>query len=399
MYSGSSPGSSISGKLRACGAVFACAGCFFTPLSTSLLGLFSILAALAWLLSGGLFDLPQILRNHRSTLCALALFCLMALAVSYSEAAPIQALETLKKYRELLLFPVIMGLFSLSPRYRAWAEYAFLAGCIVLMLVSYLMFFSLVPEERYGHSLVYHITHSFFMAILSFWVLHKALTNAPGRSLWLFIFLAAVVNIFYIAPGRTGMLVFCCLMLLFFYQKFSLGKWFLCMALFIAVMGGVYQSSDNFSGRVKEVINEVNHYQPGQSRTSIGQRFDWWNSSIALIKQKPLLGHGTGSFPLVHQKIIENTSVTATDNPHNEYLFICVQFGLIGLALFFCLIVFQLIEGARLDKSPRHLLQGVILAFLAGSLMNSLLFDSQQGHFYLFMSCALLAAGPQHSRK
>jgi O-antigen ligase len=72
---------------------------------------------------------------------------------------------------------------------------------------------------------------------------------------------------------------------------------------------------------------------------------------------------------------------------------------LIGLVLFFCLIVFQLIEGARLDKSPRYLLQGVILAFLAGSLMNSLLFDSQQGHFYLFMSCALLAAGPQHSRK
>jgi O-antigen ligase len=399
MHPGSLSGSSIGAKLRACGAVFACAGCFFTPLSTSLLGLFSVLAALAWLLSGGLFDLPQILRNHHSTLCALALFCLMALALSYSEAEPIQALDTLKKYRELLLLPVFMGLFSLSARYRTWAEYAFLSGCVVLMLVSYLMFFHLVPEERYGHSMVFHITHSFFMAILSFWTLHKALTRSSGRSIWLVIFLAAVINIFYIAPGRTGMFVFCCLMLLFFYQQFSLGKWLLCMMLFVAFIGVIYQSSDNFSGRVKEAIDEVNQYQPGQSRTSIGQRFDWWNSSIALIKQKPLLGHGTGSFPLVHQKIIENTSVAATDNPHNEYLLISVQFGLIGLGLFFCLILLQLIEANRLDKPPRCLLQGVILAILAGSMMNSLLFDSQQGHFYLFMSCALLAGGEPRRKR
>ncbi len=394
MDSGSSPGSSTAGKVRAAGAVLACTGCFFTPLSTSLLGLFSVLAALAWLLSGGLFDLPHILRKHRFTICALALFCLMALAMSYSLAAPLQALDTLKKYRELLLFPAIIGLFALSPRYRSWAEHAFLAGCAVLMLVSYLMFFNIVPEQRYGHSLVYHITHSFFMAVLSFWALHKALIRAPGRSIWLVIFLAAVINLFYIAPGRTGMFVFCGLMLLFFYQRFSLTKWLICLSLFCIAILVVYQTSDNFSGRIQEAVKEIHEYQPGKSRTSIGQRFDWWSTSIALIKEKPLLGHGTGSYPLAHRNITENTAIQATDNPHNEYLLIAVQFGLVGLLLFFGMVISQLIEAKKHPTLERHLLQGVILATLTGSLMNSLLFDSQQGHFYLFMVCALLAGGP-----
>jgi hypothetical protein len=40
------------------------------------------------------------------------------------------------------------------------------------------------------------------------------------------------------------------------------------------------------------------------------------------------------------------------------------------------------------------LLQGVILAIVSGSMVNSLLFDSQQGAFYLFMSAALMSTTP-----
>ena len=169
-------------------------------------------------------------------------------------------------------------------------------------------------------------------------------------------------------------------------------KWALAIVLFTGLLVLAYQTSDNFSERVKEAVSEISNYKPGQSRTSIGQRFDWWTVSVRLMKEKPLFGHGTGSYESAHRKAIRNSRIAPTDNPHNEYLFIGVQFGAVGLALFCLVIILQLQEAKGLGKKDRQLLHGVLLALLAGSIMNSLLFDSQQGHFYLFMSSALLAA-------
>ena len=365
--------------------------CFFTPLSTSLLGIFSILAAAAWLLCGGLADLTRVLHDHPSTIFALLLFALMGLGTIYTVAEPIQAFDTLRKYRELLLLPVIISLLSLSTRYAEMAENGFVAGCIVLMLISYGMALHIIPEDRYGHSLVFHITHNFFMAVLGFWALHRSVNSRQYRYFWIFIVLAVVVNIFYIAPGRTGMLVFICLILLFLYQRLSILQWLIGMLLLAGIVFLIYVSSDNFSGRIDEVILEIEQYEPGQSRTSIGQRFDWWQTSVALIKEKPLLGHGTGSFSVAHQRLSKNGAITPTDNPHNEFLLLTVQFGLVGLFLFAGLMLFQLIGCGYIPEKKKWLLQGVILALLSGSLINSLLFDSQQGHFYLFMSAALMS--------
>lgn len=379
-------------RLRSVGTVSLCLACFFTPLSTSLLGLFSILAAAAWILSGGLFDLPRLFRANPSCLVALLLFCLMAAAITYSPVAPIDGLATLRKYRELLLMPVVYSLLSLGSTQRHRAQLSFLAGCIILMAISYFSYFDLLDTKRYGYSLVYHIVHSFFMAVLAYWALHKSAAPGWRKYVWLIVCAAAVINLLYIAPGRTGMFVFCCLILLYLYQRLSLVKWALAIVLFTALLVTAYQTSDNFSGRVNEAVSEISNYKPGQSRTSIGQRFDWWTVSVRLMQEKPLFGYGTGSYESVHRKAIKNSRIAPTDNPHNEYLFIGVQFGAVGLVLFFLVIILQIQEAKGLGKKDRQLLHGVLLALLAGSIMNSLLFDSQQGHFYLFMSAALLAA-------
>lgn len=327
---------------------------------------------------------------------ALLLFCFMAAALTYSPVDPTDGFATLRKYRELLLMPVIFSLLSLGSVTRQRAQLSFLAGCIVLMAISYLGYFELFDTGRYGYSIVFHITHSFFMAVLGFWAMHKATAiswKSWKRYAWFAVCGAAVINLFYIAPGRTGMFVFCCLTLLYLYQRLSLLKWAVAIAIFLALLFGAYQTSNNFSVRVNEAINEIADYKPGKSRTSIGQRFDWWTISVQLVREKPLFGHGAGAYETAHNRAIKNSRITPTDNPHNEYLFIAAQFGLVGLALFLLMIGLQLQEAKRIGVRDRQLLHGVLLALLAGSLMNSLLFDSQQGHFYLFMSGALLATG------
>ena len=164
-----------------------CVACFFTPLSTSLTGIFSVMAVLLWIISGHFFSVSSTFKRYPTTIFSLTLFALMVFAIFYSPADPSEGVMILKKYRELLLLPIIVSLFMTSGTYRVLAEHCFLAGCILLMLISFGITLDILPDDRYGNSIVFHITHNFFMAVLSFWALHNSLgfKNIAGFG-WLF---------------------------------------------------------------------------------------------------------------------------------------------------------------------------------------------------------------------
>jgi O-antigen ligase len=363
--------------------------CFFIPFSTSLMGATATLAAVFWVLSGDIFSLPAVMKKNLPVSLALALFVLLIAAVAYSPVPLNDALAFLKKYRELLYFAIVVSLFRTNERAARLAEGSFIAGCVVLLITSYGIFFSIIPSERFGHSVVYHITHSLFMAVLAFWCLQRIFESRQYISLWLALFLLTTINLFYIAPGRTGMLVSIALIILTLCQRLSWKKSLAATILMSLVIGLTFFTSSNFSTRVNEAINEMRSYQAESSRTSLGMRFDWWRNSIDLIKQKPIFGHGTGSFKAVQEDLIKDSDTQSTDNPHNEYFLLAVQTGLVGLCLFIGLLVTQFITSFKLQTPRRYLLQGVVVAMAVGCLMNSFLFDSHPGHFYAIVSAIL----------
>jgi O-antigen ligase len=91
--------------------------------------------------------------------------------------------------------------------------------------------------------------------------------------------------------------------------------------------------------------------------------------------------------------LIAGSETQPTDNPHNEYLFITVQSGLVGGGLFIALLLSLLFHSARLPSPRRYLLQGVVVAMAVGCLMNSFLFDSHQGHFFAIIAAVLSLPG------
>lgn len=360
--------------------------CFFLPFFTSLMGVTAILAAVCWLLSGRVFSLPRLMIDNRMVCLAVALFLLLVAGLFYSPVPMAEALAGLKKYRELLFFAMVVSLMTGRDKAVQLAEDSFILGCIVLLLISYAMFFGIVPSQRYGYSVVYHITHNFFMAILAFWCLQRAFTSRQYVYLWLILFAATTANLFYVAPGRTGMLVYIALVFLSLFQHLSFKKSLAATLLATLVIATAFSTSTNFSSRVREALAEVKGYQAESSRTSMGMRFDWWQNSIELIGQKPLFGHGTGSFKSVQAELIRGSKTRPTDNPHNEYLMIGVQTGLVGLGVWLIFLASQLVAALRLEPPRRFLLQGVVIAMAGGCLMNSFLLDSQPGHFYAVIS-------------
>ena len=146
----------------------AAATCFFMPFSSSLLSLFSILTLLFWLLAGKFKDIPNSAKKNPIALISLFFFFLFILGLLYTSAEISYGLSILKKYREIIFIPILITLFKGNTHARKNCEYSFIAGCIILMLISYLMYASILPSARYGNSVVYHITHSYFMAVLAY---------------------------------------------------------------------------------------------------------------------------------------------------------------------------------------------------------------------------------------
>lgn len=364
--------------------------CFFIPLSSSIMGGAALVCFLCWLLSGGLTSLARAKIIFWPLFFAITLTLLLLISLSYTVAPLADALAVLKKYRELLFLPAMALLLARNHRAAAISRLSFLLGCITLLGLSYAMYFGLIESHKYGFSTVYHITHSFFIAILAFWCLQKILAK---KHLFVLIplFLAAILNLYCIAPGRTGMLIFMVLALLSIWQHFGWEDCCLAIALGFLAIYGTYLASSNFSERFDAAISEVRTYDAQASRTSLGMRFDWWSNSLNLIAEKPIIGHGVGSFATAQQDLIANTRVKPSDNPHNEYLLLAVQAGLIGFFLFIGLLGALFFKKKGLKKEQSYLLQGIVVAMATGCVMNSFLLDSHQGHFFAIISATLLA--------
>lgn len=358
------------------------------------MGIFGAFILLFWIISGTIANLPRLLRQSPLAAVATILTLLFLVGMLYSPAGWEEILSVFKKYRELLFIPAVLSLMlDESGKNRDTAVSAFFAGCIILMIISYAMALGILPSVRYGSSITYHITHSFFMAILAFWTLHRVTDVKRYKVAWALLLAAVIGNIIYIAPGRTGMITLFALAVLFIWQRFSWQKKLIGLLVFTLFTTLAIYSSENIRTRINDGLNDIRTYQHGISRSSLGMRFDWWYDCLLLVREKPVFGHGTGSFTTEHNRLIQETLIEPTDNPHNEYLFIAVQLGIIGLLAFLGLFVAGWLDARKQPPDRRWLAQGVIISMMTGCLANSFLFDSHQGHYFAIL-VALLCIPP-----
>ena len=108
-----------------------------------------------------------------------------------------------------------------------------------------------------------------------------------------------------------------------------------------------YQFSPLFNQRVNSAVEEVINYDQGLDYPgSVGKRITLSINSLDIVKENPIFGVGTGDFPSEYKKMnITNNSTTELNNatnPHNMYLLIFVQLGLIGLLSMLSIFYYQI---------------------------------------------------------
>ena len=376
------------------------------PLSTAATNLFAVLGVLGWALSGQWVPALRAVAAQPVAWLGCVLFAALTLGITWSLVPPVEAAGALLKYRELLIFGVVLFLFA-DARWRARLLGAFCAGTLVLLALSYAVYLGLLTyaDERGFSStenavlLKNAITHGFIMSLLAYGAAVFALRRTDWQR-WALVLVAllAAANVWLAVQGRTGYVVLAVLILWFAYSRWSwkgLAAAAAGLALFLAA---AYQWAPAFQARVNQAAQEARDYRfqahPGE--TSIGSRLHFWKRSVEWLGAHPLLGAGTGGWreafyeatadddPFMHNR--------ERNHPHNEYVHLAVQLGPLGAALFAAMLIVAFRRARRLQGECAALAQGLVLAFAVGALFNDLLFDTTEGHVWALLGGALFGA-------
>ncbi len=368
------------------------------PVSVALDNILISLIAVLWLLGGDLRGKAALIRQNPVAIAALLLFGLLASGTLYSSGNT----GVLFKYIDLLFIPIFVILFQ-DEKTRERALFAFCVAAIASIGVSHLAYLnlltysSLLPRESvYPIGFKASITHSLIVAFAAylFALYARDEQNRTYRAGYITLALFAAHNVVFMTWGRTGYLVLAILFLYFFVVTFGRRG----LMLFIAVAGvtflTAYATSTTFHQRVNDVAQQFMAWEPGTpSDDSVGERLEFYVNSLEIISERPLIGSGTGSFPDVYAQAVAGRNMLATVNPHNEYLLIAVQIGLLGLASLIYLFYRQWRYAGKLEQPfYRDLGRGLVLTFVIGCLFNSLLLDHTEGLLFAWLTALVFAA-------
>lgn len=364
--------------------------CFFCLLSSSMIALFSTIMLVCWLASGTYKNIPGIIKENPITAVGIIFCCLLLAGVFYSPAPLFYSLSFFKKYRLLLFIPIVMSLTKGRDNVPRNIVNAFLLGYLVVLVNAYLVHFHLFE----AHVMLLKRSGGGFLAIFAYLVFQRALQDKLHRWLWAVFFLVQCYDFFFILDTRTGWLIFIGLAMLFVMQHFPLKKQVVFLGLMVCLAVGIFYTSQSVQQRVQLTIDNLRTYHPEEknARSSLGLRLDWYQTSINLIKERPFLGYGTGSYEVASKTITEGTATEPTGDPHNEFLLTTVQLGLVGLTVLLLFLVTPVIRSHRLlllkEREQAYALQATVLFLVIGSFFNSWLLTMIPSHIFAFLIVA-----------
>ena len=170
-----------------------------------------------------------------------------------------------------------------------------------------------------------------FMAGISIWLSFFILVVISNRAAWLGLAVLAllVTVLFFIKRKRFRLQVNGFIFAGISIMVFIMGLWFLIH----------YSESSSLK---THALNSLDI-----TKGSTKDRVELWTRSIALIKEKPILGEGLGSWKINMLKLgnsglVSENNTTFYQRPHNDFLWIAAEQGVIGLCFYLSAFAFVL---------------------------------------------------------
>ncbi len=368
------------------------------PVSTALSSLLQAAYLLIFILGAQFRQRLAQVRTATPALVALTLFGWMVLATAYGPATLGEAKHYLVKYLDLVFIALLVPTF-VSPAVRRLALLAIGLTMGITLLISLLGATGLTDSRSANAALVFksQITQNLLLAYFGFALLvaGDAVPNARWRLPLRLIAGITFADVLFLGLGRTGYTVVAALTLYYLWSRWRWRGVGMFIAIASLITGVSLATSSSMVLRIGQVADEVNRWQPEHTdpNSSTGIRMDFYRNSLQIISTQPVFGVGTGGMIKAYKDHIKGTDQLVTMNPHNEYLLVTLQQGLVGLIILLGLFVVQWRHASQL-KTPTEamLMRGLVLTMVVGCLFNSLLLDHTEGLAYAWMTALLLGS-------
>ncbi|WP_416695845.1 O-antigen ligase family protein [Candidatus Pseudothioglobus sp. Uisw_050_01] len=340
---------------------------FLLPLTVFGANLIIVLIVLIWLFSGN-YKLKYRKIISSKFLIASGLFYLLHVVGLIWTSDLKWGFEMLHKmWYFILLLPVLYTI--VQKKYIKYYITSFLVAISFSELVSYLIWFEIIPPFKMASvsnpvPFMSHVSYNPILAFAIYLVAHEMFLNKDldKFKFFMYSFFATTMTInMFITGGRSGHVMFFAMIAILIFQFFKAEKIKSLITISILIPGIffiAYQSSTLFENRVNAAINDVVTYEIN-SNTSVGKRIDYMVNSFDIIKKNPFIGVGTGDFPNEFLKVSimnANRDFIRTDNPHNMYNLVVIQFGLLGLLSFLSIFYYQIKQSFQ---SPSRFMRDV----------------------------------------
>jgi O-Antigen ligase. len=362
------------------------------PWSTSATGILLVLLLLALIPTLDWAALRRELVTPAGGLPVL-LVALGVLGMAWADVTLTERWGGVGSFFKLLVIPLLLVQFRRSDGgLRVLAGY--LWSCIALMLASAIVI-AIPPLSaslmHYDNVLVKNAaTQSGEFATCIAGLLFLGTNAFEQRRLWwlagmLALALGMLANIFFVATGRTALVVILVLLVLFAAKQLSVRGMAIMFAVAAAVALAGWMSSSYLRERTRDVFVEIQRYQATDEPNSSGERIEFAKKSISFIREAPVIGHGTGSITSLFAKSTVGQTGAAgsrTTNPHNQTFAVAIQLGLLGAAVLWAMWLAHLwlFRGPGLVEWIGLV---IVVQNIVGSLFNSHLFDFVQGWTYV----------------
>ena len=389
-------------SLLAC-RYFAIITAIAAPASTAITSLTCLGMLLTWLMSGQVWHSLKLSAQQPVGKILLLFFAWLIIGSLYANTPWKDKLITLFSWKKLLYTYVLLGIFYQTQWKVRFIQYYLAAMSIaaVIAIPLWLMDAHLRTKiaEDGGIIMSNHASQSlaFVVALLCCIFLLKESLSTQKKYILLGMIALFLFNIFFVSSSRTGYIALPVATIFALVNLYGYKRIPHILGMTIASLLIVMLTSSTLQQRIKLAWEEKISYQSSEQLTAVGVRVLYAQNSWELIRQKPLLGYGTSSFKSVYSSHVatkyQDWRRDAASDPHNQYLFVWLENGLIGLLIFLAYIYTAIKQGAT-QQPYGAIAASVMVAIAAASLFNTNFKTFPEGHLLAFFIGCLLAQQP-----
>lgn len=341
------------------------------------------------------------LKEKKTLWLLVAYYSIAVISLLYSQDFP----ESLKKLSKLLAFVLIPLMFvllnpsekllKLGKKFFVFAMIAFSVFSLLNLGYNYIVNYDISHWYNFVQDSMYHkympedaMYLNTALILLLFGDFKRNL-----KLLAAILFLAVIV----LFSVRLGLFLYLSIITIYFFLNIkSLLTWksLVIVALTVSVslllVGQSRYANDKFYDTLEKIgFNTGNQVSEiGAKYHKMGLREKIWSSSINLISERPILGHGAGveKKPLAAVNKTKGYDIPPNYHSHNQFLSVMLQYGVFGITWLLSVFAFLFWLTIK-NKNTIGIL--IVIVMLISMITESYL-ELQQGVFYFCFFTSLL---------